>query len=198
MGRAAAIKLLPAYLVVYYLARRQFRLLVATLLSFLLLYLATVLMFGLHPYGDYVSIVLPRLGTFQGFGYNLSIAGLWHKLFDPGAEVVLVPRLWPSLTVARWGTLILDLVVTLIVASLAHRVRTPVQQDPASGLAVTVMLLISPVTCDITLLLLLVPISVIAQHRPVVLHADRPGPHHAGYPVPAAAPDDHDHCWRQS
>jgi hypothetical protein len=163
LGTAAAIKLFPAYLVVYYVARHQFRPLVATLLSVMLLNLATVLVLGVETYRDYVGIVLPRLGTFQGFGYNLSIAGLWHKLFDPGAEVVLVSPLQPSLTVARWGTLISDLVVTLIVASLAYRARTPMQRDLAFGSAVTAMLLVSPVTWDITLLLLLVPISVLAR-----------------------------------
>jgi len=162
LGAATAIKLFPGYLAVYYLARRQFRALLAASLSFLLLTLMTVLVLGADTYRDYANVVLPRLETFQGFGYNFSFAGFWHKLFDPGAEVILAPPLQSSLTLARWGTLISDLAATTIVAGSAYRARTSVQQDIAFGLAVTAMLLVSPVTWDITLLLLLVPISVLA------------------------------------
>ena len=164
LGSAAAIKLFPAYLIVYFIGQRRLRPLLTTLLSLLVLTLATVLVLGVETYHDYVSVVLPRLGTFQGFGYNLSIAGLWHKLFDPGAEVKvkLIPPLWPSLTLARWGTLISDLLISLIIILLAYRARTLAQRDLVFSLAMTGMLLVSPVAWDITLLMLLLPIIILA------------------------------------
>jgi hypothetical protein len=163
LGAAAAIKLFPTYLAVYFLARGQIRPLLAATLSSLALTLVTALVLGLDTYHDYVSVVLPYQSKFQGLGYNLSIAGLWHKLFDPTAHVVLVPSLWPSSALARWGTYGSDLAITAIVATLAYRARTLAQRDLAFALAVTAMLLASPVTWDITLVLLLVPIAVLAR-----------------------------------
>jgi hypothetical protein len=163
LGTATAIKLFPGFLAVYYVARGRLRPLLAVMASFFSLTLATVVVLGLDTYRDYVQNALPRLSAFRGFGYNFSIAGLWHKLFDPAAEVVLAPPLWPSLTLARWGTLLSDVVVTLIVAAFAYRARTLAQRDLAFASAVAAMLLVSPLTWDISLLLLLVPTAVIAR-----------------------------------
>jgi hypothetical protein len=168
LGCATAIKLFPAYLLVYYAARRQFQLVFTAICTVLVLTVATTLILGTDTYRDYMAIVLPRLRTFQGFGYNLSVAGFWHKLFDPHAEITLTTHLRPSLTLAHCGTIVSDLVLTLIVASLAYRAKTLAQRDLAFSAAVTAMLLASPVAWDITLLLLLVPIAVIARttYRP--------------------------------
>lgn len=164
LGAAAAIKLFPAYLVLFYLAQGRIRPLMAAALSFLALTLATVLVLGLDTYDDYVRIVLPGQAKFRSFGYNFSIAGLWHKLFDPGGETGLIEPVWPSPALARWGTLLSDLAITAIVATFVHRARTPAQRDLGFALVVTAMLLVSPVTWDFSLPLLLVPIAVIARH----------------------------------
>jgi hypothetical protein len=163
LGVSAAIKLFPAYLAVYYLARGKLRPLLAASLSFLALTLVTALVLGLDTFHDYLSVVIPRQSKFQGFGYNQSIAGVWQKLFDPAAEVALIPNLWPSAALARWGTYGSDLAIAAIVATFAYRARTLVERDLAFASAVTAMLLVSPVTWDITLVLLLVPIAVIAK-----------------------------------
>jgi Glycosyltransferase family 87 len=163
VGAAAAIKLSPAYLAVFYLAQRQIRPLMTAALSFLALTLATVVVLGLDAYDDYVRIVLPEQAKFRSFGYNLSMAGLWYKLFDPVGETGLVEPLWPSPAMARWGTLLSDLAITVIVAMVVHRARTPARRDLAFALVVTAMLLVSPVTWDFSLPLLLVPIAVIAR-----------------------------------
>jgi hypothetical protein len=163
VGASAAIKLFPAYLAVYYLARGKPRPLLAASLSFLALTVVTALVLGLDTFHDYMSIVIPRQSTFQGFGYNQSITGIWKKLFDPTAEVTLVPPLWPSAALARWGTYGSELVITAIVAVFGYRARTLVERDLAFASTVTAMLLVSPVTWDITLVLLLVPIAVIAR-----------------------------------
>jgi len=149
--------------VVFYAAQGRIRPLMAAALSFLALTLATVLVLGLDTYYDYVGIVLPGQAKFRSFSYNLSIAGIWYKLFDPAGEAGLVEPLWPSPALARWGTWLSDLAITVIVATFVHRARTSAQRDLAFALVVTAMLLVSPVTWDFSLPLLLVPIAVIAR-----------------------------------
>ena len=193
LGIAGAIKLFPGYLVVYYLARRRYWPLLFALLSFLLLNLATASILGADAYRDYIRIVLPRLSVFQGFGYNLSIAGLWHKLFDPAAEVTFASPLWPSATVAHWGTLTSDLLITVIIVRLAARAHTyPAQlglylhcDSHDHGIARGVgyhALPASRTNCRRG-----------AQHRAFTLDADPCGPDRAHHLAPPAAPDDHGH-----
>lgn len=163
LGAAAAIKLFPAYLAVYYVARGQLRPLLAAAVSFLALNLVTTLVLGLDTYLDYMNVVLPLQSKFQGFGYNLSIAGLWHKVFDSTDSVILVPAWWPGPALAKWGTYGSDLAISAIVVRFAHRARSPVERDLAFALTLTAMLLAAPVTWDVTLVLLLVPFAVIAR-----------------------------------
>jgi alpha-1,2-mannosyltransferase len=163
LGAAAAIKLFPAYLAVYYVARGRHRPLFAVALSFFALTLATAAVLGPDCYCDYVRIVIPRQAQFQSCGYNLSIAGIWHKLFDPVGEHGLITPLWPSPALARWGTILSDLAITAIVVMFIRRARTLGQSDLAFASVVTAMLLVSPVTWDVSLPLLLVPIAVIAR-----------------------------------
>src|SRR5207302_497936 len=106
LGTAAAIKLFPAYLAVYFAARRRTRALLATAVSFLALTLATALVLGPDTFRDYLRVVLPLQARFRSLSYNLSIAGFWHKLFDPRAEVPVFPTSWTSPALALWGTLL--------------------------------------------------------------------------------------------
>jgi Glycosyltransferase family 87 len=163
VGAAAAIKLFPAYLVLLYLARRQLRPLAAAVLSFLALNLLAVFVLGLNSYHDYITTVIPGQAKFWSCGYNLSIAGFWHKLFNPIAETGLVDPLWLSPTLARGGTLLSSLVLTLSVATCVYRAQTPLQHDLAFGTTVTAMILVSPVAWDFSLPLLLVPLALIAH-----------------------------------
>ena len=163
LGAAAAIKLFPAYLAVYYLARRQLRPLLAAAASFLALTCLTAFVLGLDAFHDYVQIVLPAQTRFRSLGYNYAIAGFWHKLFDPAGEQGWMTPLWSSPALASVGTLLSDLGITLTVAALAYLARTQAQRELAFGLVVTAMLLVSPVTWDTSLPLLLIPIAVIAR-----------------------------------
>jgi hypothetical protein len=161
LGAAAAIKLFPAYLVVFYAAQGRGRPLVTALVSFLGLTFITALVLGPDTYYDYVGIVLPWNADFRIFGYNFSIAGLWHKLFHPLNQGERIIPLWHSLAVARWGTLLSNLAITMIVVTFTHKARTRSQSDLAFATTMTAMLLVSPVTWDTSLLLLLVPITII-------------------------------------
>jgi len=163
LGAAAAIKLFPAYLIVYYAARGRRRPLLTAIASFLALTLTTALVLGVDAYSDYVQIVLPAQVKFRSLGYNYAITGFWHKLFDPAGEPGSMTPLWSKPALARWGTILSDLAITAIVAMLAHRARSSAQRDLAFASVVTAMLLVSPVTWDTSLPLLLVPIALLSR-----------------------------------
>jgi hypothetical protein len=163
LGAAAAIKLFPAYLVVYYGARKKGWPLLTAGLSFVILTVLTAAVLGLDAYRDYIQVVLPAQARFRSLGYNYAIAGLWHRLFDPVGERGWMTPLWPCPALARYGTLASDLAVTVLVAICIHRARTFAQQELTFALNVTAMLLVSPVTWDTSLPLLLVPFAVVAS-----------------------------------
>jgi hypothetical protein len=112
---------------------------------------------------DYVRIVLPSMEKFQSYGFNLSFSGFWHKLFDPASERGWIAPLWYSPAAARWGTLATDLLATAMVAWAARRARTRDERDLAFGLAMAAMLLVSPITWDYTLPMLLLPFALLAR-----------------------------------
>jgi alpha-1,2-mannosyltransferase len=162
LGAAAAIKLFPIYLVVYYVAQRRGRPLLATFVSFASLTLLTALVLGVDTYKDYLTIVLPWNAEFHLLGFNLSIAGLWYKLFHPVLGEGIVP-IWSSIAVARWGSVLSNLAITTVVAVLGYRAQSSVQRDLAFAVTLTAMLLVSPVTWDVALPILLVPFALIAR-----------------------------------
>ncbi len=163
LGTAAAIKLFPAYLVVYFAARGRLRPLVSAVLSVVALTVVTAAVLGPDTYLDYVQLVLPAQARFRSLGYNYAIAGLWSKFFDPVGEGGCMTALWSSPALALWHSLL---------GSGDHRdrgnvclpVRTPAEQDLAFASVVTAMLLVAPVTWDASLPLLLVPIAVAVRH----------------------------------
>ena len=163
LGLAAAIKLFPLYLAVYFLAGGRFRVLITAAISLLVLTVATALVLGVDTYHDYLQIVLPGQAKFRSFSYNLSIAGLWYKLFDPVTETGPVVPLWSCPIFARWGTILSDLATTAIVMMLAFTAQTRAQREIAFATAVICMLLVSPVTWDFSLPLLLVPIAIMVR-----------------------------------
>ena len=162
LGVAAAIKLFPMYLAVYYLAQRRGRPLLATLISFLSFTLLTALVLGIDTYKDYLTIVLPWNAEFHLLGFNLSIAGFWYKLFYPVLGEGIAP-IWSSLAVARWGSVLSSLVITTVVVVLGYRAQSLMERDLAFAVTLTAMLLVSPVTWDVALPILLVPFALIAR-----------------------------------
>jgi len=163
IGAATAIKLFPAYLAVYFAAKGRLRPLLAAAIFFIALTALTAGILGFEAYRDYMQVVLPAQTRFQSLGYNHAVTGFWHKLFNPVGENGLVVPLWSCPALAQNGTLVSDLVITLIVAAMAYRARTAPQRDLAFASVVTAMVLVSPVTWDTSLLLLLVPIAVMAH-----------------------------------
>ncbi len=163
VGAAAAIKLFPAYLGLVYLPRLRTRPILAAAAAFCGLAALAALVLGLDAWRDYLTVVLPDQTRFRSFGFNLSIAGIWAKLFDPVAETGRVIPLYSSPFAARGLTLVCDLGVTLVVAKSVYAARSERARDLAFGMVVTAMLLVSPVTWDFSLPLLLVPVALLLR-----------------------------------
>ena len=151
LGLAMAIKVFPAYLLVYFALQRRFWTLVTAVVTFTLLNFVAVVVLGWNSYEDYLGVVLPELTRFRSFGFNVSIAGIWYKLFDPIGECGLIAPLWSSPALALWGTLGLGPVHHRDGRGAGLSARTPEQRDLAFGAAATGMLLVSPVTWDFSL-----------------------------------------------
>lgn len=160
IGAAATIKCFPAYLIVYFVARRSWRGLAGAAAAFLVLTIVTAAVLGTQAYADYLHVVLPGLQRFRSYAFNHSFFGLWNKLFDPASERGAIRPLWYCPPLARYGALTCDLIVTVIVMVASWRARTIPARDLAFSMAVTAMLLVSPITWDYSLALLLLPLAV--------------------------------------
>jgi hypothetical protein len=96
---------------------------------------------------------------------NASLPGLWSKLFNPAAGQH-VEALWPCPSLAQTLTLVSCFLIIAALGWITLKARTDVEHDHSFALAVTAMLLVSPITWDHYLVLLLLPIAVIWSRLP--------------------------------
>ena len=167
LGMATAIKLFPGFLFIYFIIRGQWRTVIAGLVSLFLLAGFTAALFGPETYRYYFLVVVPRVATrFRGCWSNASLVGFWVKLFDPPPDYTPVLPIWQSPVAARLGILASCSAILAVVAWIIRRSKSLLDRDFAFSLAVTAMLLVSPITWEHYLLLLLVPIAVIWTRLP--------------------------------
>jgi alpha-1,2-mannosyltransferase len=168
LGAATAIKLFPLFLCVYFLARKEWKVLAATTASFVGLTLLTAVLFGPETYPFYITSVMPRFSVFRYLWYNQSLVGFWTKLFDPAIQTSWM-RITPifqshSLLLITIG--ISAAAVTALVAIISWRARSQPAADLAFGLAVTGMLLLTPIVWDHYTLMLALPLAVLWRQIP--------------------------------
>jgi hypothetical protein len=166
LGTATAIKLFPAFLFLYFLMRRQWIAVIAGVLAFGMLTGLTAGLLGPETYRIYLHDVVPKLWTNRSSWYNASLVGFWTKLFDPATAVQHVVPLWRSGTALRVANLLTVLAVLASVTWVVGRANTRAALDHAFGLAVTGMLLVSPITWDHSFVMLLFPISILLHDPP--------------------------------
>ncbi len=169
LGTAAAVKLFPAFLAVYFLARREWKVLKAAATAFAVLTLLTAVVLGTEAYRSYFGEVLPRTAErYRAAWFNLSLAGLWAKLFDPqaGDRGMHVTPLLASRYLGHAFFAASAVVVAAVVARVAARARSRRAADLAFGMALLGMLLVSPITWDHYLLLLPLPLAVLWKRLP--------------------------------
>jgi hypothetical protein len=166
LGLATGIKLLPGVLFLYFLARRQWRVMLAGLACFTILMAATASILGLDTFSSYLTDVLPRIAEWRSLHYNNSIPGWWHKLFDPGSKgyPIIGLSLWPAL--ARCGAALSCATVVLLSMWAAARAKVRRDWDQAFGAAVIAMLLVSPVAWEHYSVVLVLPVALLANRLP--------------------------------
>jgi hypothetical protein len=173
LGTATAIKLFPGFLFIYFILQRQWKAVMAGILTVAVITALIIPMLGVETFTSYGMDVIPRVAVFRASWFNASLPGLWTKLFDPDTEGdpvhpvhIRIEPLWRSLALARLGTWVSCGVVVAVQAWIAWRARSRVEKDLAFGLTIIAMLLVSPITWDHYLLLLTVPLAVLWTRLP--------------------------------
>jgi hypothetical protein len=159
IGLAAAIKLFPAVLVVIFVCRGRWKAVASAAATLVLLNAVAFVTFGSRDMLCYVQHVVPELDAWRSAWLNCSLAGYWSRLFDVGdpgtREWFHSPLLARLLTYATSGLLV------AAVGWRAWRATTLEERDLSFAAAVVAMLLVSPVTWDHSLLLLVLPVSIL-------------------------------------
>lgn len=155
VGAAAAVKLFPGFLFLFFLCRRRWPSLATGVITFLAVTGMTAALFGVQTYLDYGRVVLPNLAVYRDVWLNSSLSGYWHKLFNSSSGHTL--PLWHSPALAVGGTVASCAALVAVLAVMTWRARTREGQDLAFGLALNGMLLVSPITWDHYFILLTLP-----------------------------------------
>jgi hypothetical protein len=166
LAAATAIKLFPGFLFLFFLLRRQWRVLISGAVSFILLTVLTAAVLGWEAYAAYLKEGLPEAADYRSAWGNLSLPGVWFKLFDPLTERRQVEPIWRSPILARAGTLVSCAILVTLLVRFTLRVRSRTDEDRAFGLAVTAMLIVSPLTWEHYLPLLLIPLAMVWINLP--------------------------------
>jgi len=162
---AAAIKLYPAYLFLYPLARRDWRALAGGALAGITITGLTVATFGLDAYRDYVLTVLPELRNVTNNWGNSSLLAFWERLFGEPVETVTPIATLPL--VMKTGLWLSWLSVTAFAGWSTARAGSRDQRDAAFGIVISAMLLMSPTTWHHYFVLAALPVCVaLARTQP--------------------------------
>jgi hypothetical protein len=161
LGLATAIKLIPAFLLLYYAVRGRWRVVWSGVACLAFVTALTVLVLGPEAFTTYYGEVMPHVAATYADGWiNASLPGFFEKLFAaPSGHIVPLVRS-PAL---RTGAIVIgDCFVGLVLFVVARRARSRAEEDLAFGMAVVAMLLVAPITWDHYFLLLLVPVALVA------------------------------------
>ena len=160
VGIAAAVKLFPGFVILYYLITRRFASAIAAIAGAGLTTMLALVVLGPQAFRDYVHEVMPMVGTFTNIWANASLAGFWTKWFNAGVTNTVIPpgpqhippiAFLPALASAG---LVISAIATL--AIWAHKVRR-LPLNLRFGITLVAMLLLSPITWDHYFLLLALP-----------------------------------------
>ncbi len=170
LATAVSIKLFPAFLFLYFAMRRRWDVVVSGLIVLVALTALTAGVLGEASYVAYVRDAIPEFQWFRGTWANASFLGFWSRLFDPSPEKFrtfsMTHPIWYSPTLARAGTLISSIALTVALAAVTRRGATREQNDRTFGLAMTAMVLVAPIVWQHYFLLLLLPLAVAWRDLP--------------------------------
>jgi Glycosyltransferase family 87 len=166
VGAATAIKIFPGFLFLYFLFQRQWRSLASGVLSFLALTVLTAAILGPDAYRSYVYDILPTLDNFRSAWLGMSLRCYFSKLFDPYLPLNQVVPLHHDPLLARLAWMSCSALVVALAAWTVYRARSLQQRDNAFGVCLMAMLLVSPLTWEHYLLLLISPLVVLWTNLP--------------------------------
>jgi hypothetical protein len=167
LGIAMAIKLVPGFLLLYFLVRRRWRALILAALAFGGVNLLGTAILGSEAYLSYFRDVVPSVSSgFRDFWPNASLSGFWYKLFDARNGHVVPLAYLPN--VARAGSFVCALAITGFTAWKCYQARSKSDCDWAFSLCIVAMLLVSPITWDHYFLLLILPLAIFWKYSPAV------------------------------
>ena len=157
LGLAIAIKLFPGFLLLFFLLRCQWRVVMSATLAFVGLTLLTLAFFGLETYRQYIVEVLPAIDAFRSAWPGISMRNFWCRLFDPSSACGVTIPLAVNPWLARILTLGSSMGVVGILAWVIYRARQPESFDRCYALSLVAMVLVSPIAWDHYLVFLLLP-----------------------------------------
>ncbi|MBI5758942.1 MAG: DUF2029 domain-containing protein [Planctomycetales bacterium] len=156
---ATAVKLFPGFLFLYFLLRRDWRIVAVGVTGVAVIGVAAGFALGWESYRTYVTEVLPQVNAYRGGWLNASLVGFCTRLFDPAAVSEQVEPIWRSSSFAKLLAGVMCLLVMVVVSRCVLRADTADKRDRAFGLTLVAMLLVSPITWDHYFLLLLLPLA---------------------------------------
>lgn len=154
-GTAAAAKLFPGLLLVYFVATRRWRAALFTAITGLALNLFALTVLGPDAYRSYLRDVMPSLDVFRASWLNVSLTGYWTRLgitFDT-----------PAL---KWVALACQLAVFAGVWWVGRRAADRDARDRAFALTVFGMLLASPIAWTHYFVFLPVALAIVWRRPP--------------------------------
>ena len=171
IGFASAIKLFPGFLILYYAWRREWKIVRSAVATLAVVTAVTALILGLDAYVNYVVRVLPNVAWFRAGWNNASLSGFWSRLLDPVPEkaraiyltipLVYMPALCKAMTLVS-SLAVVGFVAWSTRAGRSHNALPPLREsDYSFAMAVTAMLLISPITWEHYFLILAVPLAIL-------------------------------------
>jgi alpha-1,2-mannosyltransferase len=166
VGFAAALKLFPLFLAVYFVAARRWKALAGMVLAFVLWNGVALAVVGVEPFRVYARDIAPAVSRDNESSWmNVSATGFWMRLFGPTESHHIEPLAW-SPTTGR----ILSLASQLLIAALVFWVSTkradPLERDRGFAVATAGMLLASPISWPSSFLLLVVPVGLLFNRLP--------------------------------
>jgi hypothetical protein len=167
LATATAVKLFPGFLFVFFLARKRWRALAGGAATLIVLAVVTTAVLGGDIFAVYVREILAGVGDFRSGWGNVSLPGVWFKLFDPVTDRMRVEPLWRDPALARAGSLACGVIVTALVTWFALRAKSRSEEDHAFGLTIVAMVLVSPLTWEHYLPLLLFPLALAWVDLPI-------------------------------
>ena len=166
LGIAAAVKLFPAFLGLYFLANRRWRGVVGMALGWLIVNAVALTLFGGEACRDYAFEILPTVEAENlSSCLNASVAGFWMRLFAPTASHGILP-LVEAPEVGRALTILSQLTILAISAFAASGSQTREDRDRGFAIVCIAMLLIGPLTWSHAFLVLAVPIGLLLARTP--------------------------------